>query len=105
MRRIKASSFHGNPQKYVAQLDITTEYAESLWGTHELSADDLGPWLTFAFTLQDGTLAALVREVHNAPNTGYILTAIGYKESRDVLAEFLAESGLTSEHVLHEGFD
>ncbi|MBP2404731.1 hypothetical protein [Streptomyces syringium] len=89
----------------MAQLDITTEYAESLWGEHELSTDDLGPWLTFAFTLEDGTLAALVREVHNAPNPGYILTVIGPKESRDALTEFLTESGLSPERVLHEGFD
>ncbi|GAA0334065.1 hypothetical protein [Streptomyces blastmyceticus] len=104
MKRITVPDFHGKPQKYVAQLDIATEQAEAQWGTHELSEDDLGPWLTFAFILSSGTLAALVREVDNAPSPGYILTAIGDRDPGETLAEFLAESGISAERVLHQGF-
>ncbi|MGY0056223.1 hypothetical protein ACWY4P_06650 [Streptomyces sp. LZ34] len=105
MRRIDAADFHGSPQAYVAQLDVTTESLESRWGAHEVTQDDLGDWLTFAFTLDSGTLAALVREVQNAPHPGYILTAIGDADPRAVLSAFLAESGLSADSVTHKSFD
>ncbi|MEU1790593.1 hypothetical protein ABZ553_32915 [Streptomyces sparsogenes] len=105
MRRIDAAEFHGSPQAYVAQLEVTTESLEARWGPHELTRDDLGDWFTFAFALDSGALAALVREAEHAPHPGYILTAIGGEHPRAVLTEFLAESGLSADRVLHEGFD
>ncbi|MHA7959994.1 hypothetical protein ACX9I7_19785 [Streptomyces sp. L500] len=105
MRRIDADAFCGSPQGYVAQIDIDTERAELLWGAGETSWDDLGPWFTFAFVLESGTLVALVREIENAPCPGYILTAIGDKGKRDVLVEFLGEADLTMSQVLHQGFE
>ncbi|MFM9369798.1 hypothetical protein [Streptomyces sp. Da 82-17] len=101
MERIPVVRFCGSPQKYVAQLDVTTEVLASRWGEPDITADDLGPWLTFPFALRDGTLAALVREVENAPHPGYILTAIGRGSPRDVLAAFLREHGLAEDTVLH----
>lgn len=105
MRRIGAADFQGSPQAYVAQLDVMTESLESRWGPHELTRDDLGDWFTFAFALDSGTLAALVREVEQAPHPGYILTTIGGADPRVVLTEFLAESGLSTDSVTHQGFD
>lgn len=101
-RRIPAADFCGSPQAYVAQLEVTTEVLESLWGSPDITRDDLGEWITFAFALPSGTLAALVREMHNAPSAGYILTAIGHAGPRDILAEFLTASGMTPEHVTHQ---
>ncbi|EME98745.1 hypothetical protein [Streptomyces mobaraensis] len=89
----------------MAELGLTTEQLVSRWGREEITHDDLGPWFTFAFALDGGTLAALVREVDNAPSPGYILTAIGRQEPRVTLAEFLAESGLDGDRVLREGFE
>lgn len=105
MRRIDVSSFQGKPQKYVALIDITTQAAESRWGPHDLSEDDLGPWYTFAFRLDSGMLAALVKEVENSPNQGYALTAIGEREPREMLEDFLADSGFGEDRVLHRPFD
>ncbi|RNG24147.1 hypothetical protein EEJ42_17930 [Streptomyces botrytidirepellens] len=97
-----AADFRGSPQVYVAQLEVTTEALESRRGAHDLTHDDLGEWFTFAFTLPGGALAAVVREVHNAPSPGYILTAIGYADPSDILTEFLTASGMTAEHVTHQ---
>ncbi|MGK5638561.1 hypothetical protein ACSNOK_09660 [Streptomyces sp. URMC 126] len=105
MRRIDESEFRGTPQNYVAQLDLTTEQLVSRWGREEISLDDLGPWFTFAFALENGILAALAREVDNAPGPGYALTAIGEQDPRTTLAHFLAEAGLGADCVLHEGFE
>ncbi|MEV6751779.1 hypothetical protein [Streptomyces sp. NPDC051214] len=66
-----------------------------------MTYDDLGPWLTFSFSLEDGTLAALVREVENAPHPGYILTAISDRPSSQILERFISEAGIDSESVLH----
>ncbi|AZQ71805.1 hypothetical protein EKH77_11810 [Streptomyces luteoverticillatus] len=105
MERINASDFLGKPQNYIAELDLTTEEIEARWGPHEITMDDLGPWFTFAFSLRSGILAALVREVENAPNPGYILTAIGVKDLSDILEEFLTESGIESNRVTRRGFE
>ncbi|MFF4221053.1 hypothetical protein [Streptomyces nondiastaticus] len=105
MERIRVTDFHGKPQNYIAELDVTTDYLESHWGVHDVSMDDLGPWFTFAFALPSGTLAALVREVENAPNPGYILTAIGKNGLPDILEEFLAESGISADRVTRRGFE
>ncbi|WP_234364962.1 hypothetical protein [Streptomyces sp. RTd22] len=83
-------------------MEVTTEELESRWGAHDLTYDDLGEWFTFAFALPSGTLAALVREVHNAPSPGYILAAISQADPCDILAEFLTASGMTPEDVTHQ---
>ncbi|MBO0652929.1 hypothetical protein J1792_09040 [Streptomyces triculaminicus] len=105
MRRIDASKFRGKPQNYVAELSATTEELEGLWGPNEITWDDLGPWFTFAFALNDGILAALVREVENAPNPGYILTAIGESPLAEILEAFLRESGFDAGRVQRRGFE
>jgi hypothetical protein len=89
----------------VAQLDLSTEVIESRWGPHEVTSDDLGPWLTFAFVMDDGTKTALVREVENAPHPGYILTAVSQEEPEDALSSFLAEARLPDTCVLHRSSD
>jgi len=101
-RRIPAAEFCGSPQAYVAQLEVTTGELESLWGLPDSTHDDLGEWFTFALALPSGTLVALVREVHNAPSSGYILTAIGHTDTHSTLAEFLTASGMAREHVTHQ---
>ncbi|WFB11368.1 hypothetical protein LRS74_33335 [Streptomyces sp. LX-29] len=101
MRRVEATSFRGSPQQYVAQIRVTTEEVEDRWGPSELTQDDLGEWFTFVFALNGGILAALVRELDNAPAPGYILTAIGGVNLNQVLEDFLAECSLDSERVLH----
>ncbi|GAA3048578.1 hypothetical protein GCM10020000_31130 [Streptomyces olivoverticillatus] len=74
-------------------------------GPRDISMDDLGPWFTFAFSLDSGFLAALVREVENAPTPGYILTVIGQKELQGILEDFLTESGFAPDRVLRRGFE
>lgn len=105
MKRICMVDFQGVPQSYVAQIDLTTEVAESMWGPHETSRDDLGEWISFAFVLSGGALVALVREMDNAPHPGYILTSITELSPRSLLAQFMVESGLSRDAVLHEGFE
>ncbi|MDQ0848041.1 hypothetical protein [Streptomyces sp. V1I6] len=101
MERIGASDFRGTSQKYVAQLNISTQTLEARWGIHEVSHDDLGEWLTFAFRMGDGTAVALVREVAHAPCDGYILTAISELEAQPLLHAFLAEAEIDSTVVTH----
>lgn len=103
MRRIAASDFNGSPQSYIAQLDITTEEIESRYGSGDITWDDLGPWITFAFALDNNTLVALVREKENAPAPGYILTAIGSTPPNEVLMEFIEEFGIPHSRVVHKG--
>ncbi|MGW2331545.1 hypothetical protein ACWC5C_38140 [Streptomyces sp. NPDC001700] len=83
-------------------MAVTAEGLESLRGCADTTRDDLGEWFTFAFALPSGTLAALVREIHNAPSPGYILTAFGHADARGLLAEFITASGMTPEHVTHQ---
>ncbi|WP_406218289.1 hypothetical protein [Streptomyces decoyicus] len=104
MRRIAASDFTGSPQSYIAQLDITTEEIESRWGSGDTTWDDLGAWITFAFTLDNEALAALVREKENAPAPGYILTAIGNWPPDEVLMAFIEEFDIPHSRVVHKGF-
>ncbi|WP_327391821.1 hypothetical protein OG533_05395 [Streptomyces sp. NBC_01186] len=110
MERVSASLLRAN--LYVAALDITTEDATQKWGEPEVTWDDLGPWNTFVFRLDDGTLAGLVREVTNSPSPGYALVgsnektgnATGVNPAHTLIA-FLVESGTDESRVLHKGFD
>lgn len=105
MQRIDSALFANGAKFYVAQLTISIEEIESVWGPADTSEDDLAEWLTFTFELQSGTKVALVREMHNAPHPGYILTAIGGDAPRDVVSQFLTEAGLDFGVVSHRGFD
>lgn len=105
MQRITASEFSGSRQSYIAQLDITTEEIESRWGSAEITWDDLGAWTTFAFTLDNEVLVALVREKENAPTPGYILTAIGSEPPNEILTEFMEEFNIPHSRVVHKGFE
>ncbi|GFE24196.1 hypothetical protein Sliba_46490 [Streptomyces nigrescens] len=104
MRRIAAADFTGSPQRYIAQLDVTTGEIESRWGSGDITWDDLGAWITFAFELNNDALVALVREKENAPAPGYILTAIGRTPPNEVLMEFIGEFGIPHSRVAHKGF-
>ncbi|WP_310720332.1 hypothetical protein [Streptomyces lydicus] len=104
MQRITASDFSGSPQSYIAQLDITTEEIESRWGSGDITWDDLGAWITFAFRLDDEALVALVREKENAPAHGYILTAIGNTPPDEILLGFMKEFDIPHSRVVHKGF-
>ncbi|MGW1530051.1 hypothetical protein [Streptomyces sp. NPDC002159] len=99
MKRIEATELSGAP--YVAQLNISSDEAIDRWGPAEITSDDLGPWLTYVFKLHNGTKAALVREVENAPFDGFILTMDTAATPEDALAQFPAASGLPRGKVTH----
>jgi hypothetical protein len=110
MERVEASLLRRNVQ--VAYLDLTTEEAVQNWGEPEVTWDDLGPWNTFVFRLQNGVLAGLVREVENAPKPGYFLVASNEEtgtpqgvDPENTLLDFLAEAALDRSRVLLRGSD
>ncbi|WP_405849126.1 hypothetical protein [Streptomyces sp. NBC_01518] len=99
MKRIEAAQLSGAP--YVAQLNISLEAAAARWGAAEITWDDMGPWLTYAFELSNGARAAVVREVENAPTDGFILTMDAPETSEEALTRFLIEAELPREQVTH----
>ncbi|MEU5300680.1 hypothetical protein ACH4YO_17980 [Streptomyces noursei] len=106
MRRIDAAQFTGKPQAFVAHLEIEEEEAERRWGPREITRDDFAAWITFAFELADGTPVALFRELDFPPAPGFIMSAIGHGDLRDILYSFLDEAGLPCDCVTeHKGFD
>ncbi|MFI1204379.1 hypothetical protein K2224_07535 [Streptomyces sp. BHT-5-2] len=106
MRRINVVQFTGKPQAFVAHLEIEEEEAERRWGPCDITSDDFASWITFAFELADGTPVALFRERDFPPAPGFIMSAIGNRDLRDVLNVFLGEADLPSDCVTgYKGFD
>ncbi|MFI8262007.1 MULTISPECIES: hypothetical protein [unclassified Streptomyces] len=111
MKRTDVDAMTGGRRAlYVAHFDLSLEEATSLWGPHEEfdEAWDLGRRMTFAFQLESGSFVSLTT-VEGQPVPGFSLfvrtddAADAYLQS--VLRQFLTESGMEENRVVHLGFE
>ena len=102
LRRIPEKDVRPGNIRWLVQVGVEPAALEERWGAPEIAEDDFAEWLCFAFSPAAGEAFLLLRQVHDAPVGGFVLSVtegLFSREAADRIIRALDISGARITHV------